>query len=726
LKSCELGEVPVTEGLFDEKPAEIEGEVRRVTFRSDDGYTVLRLDAAGSETTCVGFFARIGPGDRVKARGSWVQHPRYGKQFSVAAYEIIPPHTVEGIARYLASGIVRGIGQAIAERIVERFGEKTLEVIDKQPRRLLEVEGLGPKRVQAIKKAWREQREISELIVFLESNGIRAGNAVRIHRHYGSEAIAMIRENPYRLAADIWGIGFVTADKIACKLGTAPDAPVRVKAGVVYVLSEAADEGHVFLEDDFLRARCGALLGVEDVAFDDALAALAASREIVRERGRVYLPHLLEAEVSVAASLGRLHDSEAASLVPGADQALVGIEAEQGVRFGRSQVDAILQGLKSKLAVITGGPGTGKTTIVRAFVRLFEDRGLKVCLAAPTGRAAKRMSEIAQTEAKTIHRLLEFSPAEGRFRRCAASPVDADLIVIDETSMLDIQLAASLLEAIKPSTSVVFVGDTDQLPPVGPGNFLRDMIEARVLPVSRLTHIFRQEAGSSIVENAHRINAGEFPVFSKASGDFFLIEEEDPARVAGHVVELCSTKLAAGFGLDGVEDVQVLSPMYKGEAGATNLNARLQEALNPGGERIEDLRFRVGDKVMQLRNNYEKMVFNGDIGRVVGYDSESDRIRVRFDADVEYDRAELDEVTLAYAITVHKSQGSEFPCVVMPILTQHYIMLYRNLLYTAVTRAKRLVVLVGTKRALSLAVRNVRTDQRFSSLAERLQETARA
>jgi len=715
----------LTEGLFEEGQIEIKGEVKRITFRSEDGYTVLKLESPESSITCVGYFARIGPGDRISARGKWVTHPRYGTQFNVAAYEIVPPHTVEGIARYLASGIVKGVGESIAERIVARFGEKTLEVIEKQPRRLLEVQGLGPKRVQAIKKAWREQRDISELIVFLESHGIGSGSALKIYKHYGANSIAIIRENPYRLAADIWGIGFTTADRIAYKLGIAPDAPVRVRAAISYVLSQAADEGHVFLPGPFLRARCSSLLGVDDPALDDALSVLAAEGEVVIEQDRVYLPTLLDAERSIAANLKRLDESEEGPALESWESALAGLESEGGMQFGESQLDAIRQSLRSRLAIITGGPGTGKTTIVRAFVELYQSNGLKVSLAAPTGRAAKRMSEITGAEARTLHRLLEYSPYENLFRRGPQNPLDSDLVVVDEASMLDVLLASSLAGAIKSSTSLIMVGDIDQLPPVGPGNFLRDVIDARRFPVHRLTHIFRQEAGSTIVDNAHRINAGEFPVFGKDSGDFFLVEEDDPGEAANKVVELCSKRLPAAFGLDGVNDIQVLSPMYKGEAGATNLNMRLQQALNPSGAQIEDLRFRIGDKVMQLRNNYEKMVFNGDIGRVVGYDSDNDRLTIRFDTDVDYDRSELDEVTLAYAVTVHKSQGSEFPCVVLPVLTQHYIMLYRNLLYTAVTRAKRLVVLVGTRRAVGVAVRNVRMEQRYSSLAERLAEAIR-
>ncbi len=700
----------------------VEGEVKRITFRADDGYTVLRLQTELNTFPCVGYFIRIGQGDRIRARGRWVTHPRYGEQFSVDAYEIIPPQTQEGIIRYLSSGLITGIGRSMAERIVTRFGDRTIEIIDKEPNRLREITGLGQKRVSAIKRAWREHREISELMVFLESHGIRAGGALKIYRHYGPQSIVTVRENPYRLASEIWGIGFTTADRIAFKMGIAQDAPVRVRAGIKYVLSQATDEGHVYLPEEFLRARCTSMLGIGDDSFEAALTGLVGENELASEGQRVYLPQLLEAEKSITRNLSRILRDDGTAQSKSFDRALADMQIEQGFEFDKSQLKAICQGSRARVSVVTGGPGTGKTTIVRAFVRICESMGLKISLAAPTGRAAKRMGELAGRQAKTIHRLLEYSPQDNSFRRNADNPVDADVVIIDEASMLDILLAASLMKAIRTSASVVFVGDVDQLPPVGPGNFLADMIEARRLPVVRLTRIFRQDEGGAIVENAHRINHGEFPLFSRTSGEFFLIEEENPPDVANLIVDLCARRLPAKYGLDPVEDIQVLAPMYKGDAGATNLNQRLQDALNRDGRRLGELRFRIGDKVMQLRNNYEKMVFNGDLGRVIDFDPADGKVMVRFDFEVEYDKSELDEITLAYAITVHKSQGSEFKCVVMPVLTQHYIMLHRNLLYTAVTRARSLVVAVGTKKAVGLAVRNVRTDKRYSSLAERLAE----
>jgi exodeoxyribonuclease V alpha subunit len=703
---------------------EVEGTVSRITFRSEDGYTVLRFDTEGDNITCVGHFVRVAVGDQLKLRGDWVRHAKYGYQLSVRSYEVVTPHTAEGIARYLASGVIRGIGKAMAERIVERFGDRTLEVIDKEPNRLLSVEGLGPKRVAAVRKAWKQHRDMSDMLVFFQSHGVGMGTALKIYGHYGGRSVEVVKDNPYRLASEIWGIGFTTADRIASHLGIDPDAPIRVRAGITFVLSQAADEGHVFVPEELLRARCTSMLGADETGFDEALIDLSESGEVVKERERVYLPALLDAEEAIVGALKRLVTEPSA--VEADAGLLERLQKEQAIEFDPSQIGAIRQAIESKVVVITGGPGTGKTTIIRALVVLYRSMGLEVGLAAPTGRAAKRMSELAGLPAKTVHRLLEYNPKDGMFRRNNRNPLDYDVVVIDEASMLDIMLAASLLDAIRQTSTLVLVGDVDQLPPVGPGTFLRDVIDARCLPVSRLTHIFRQEEGAGIVENAHMINAGEFPLFSKAEGDFYLIEERDPAEVANKIVDLCERRLPAKFGFDRVRDIQVLCPMYKGDAGANNLNRRLQHALNPEGRRTEEWRFWIGDKVMQLRNNYEKMVFNGDIGRVVDCDPSAGTLTVRFDFEVEYERSELDEITLAYAVTVHKSQGSEFPCVVMPILTQHYIMLYRNLLYTAITRAEKLVVLVGTKRAVGIAVRNIRTDQRFSSLSERLSEAMSA
>ncbi len=711
--------------MEDSQRVELTGTVSRVTFRAEDGYTVLRLEVeSGGLVTCVGYFARVAPGDRITCNGRWVSHPKYGPQLSVEAYRLVPPDTTDGIVRYLSSNLISGIGEAMAERIVRRFGKRTLEIIDKEPNRLREVPGIGGKRIAAIKQAWREHRGVSELVVFLESHGIPASTAVRIYKHYGNDALRVLKENPYRLAAEVWGIGFSTADRIASRIGIAPDSPLRIKAGIQYTLSQAVEEGHVYLPLEFLESRCMGILGTGEDSFRDSLQALESERRIVREGERVYPPGLYEAERVIASKLVQLASSTPDWSHSIDDHLLERIGSEQEIHLHTSQIEAIRAGVTSKVLVITGGPGTGKTTIIRALVTLHEMGGRRVLLAAPTGRAAKRMSELAGSEAKTIHRLLEFSPQDGVFRRNSSNPLDADVVIVDEASMLDISLAASLLEAIPEEAGVIFVGDVDQLPPVGPGNFLNDIIAAGTVPVCRLTRIFRQDAGSEIVENAHRINAGEFPVLGKRAGEFFLIEKEHPADVAETIVDICSRRLPGKYGFDSRADIQVLSPMYKGEAGATSLNARLQHAINPLGARFGETRFRVGDKVMQLRNNYDKMVFNGDLGEVLDFDVEEDKLIIRFDYEIAYDRFELDEIALAYAITVHKSQGSEFRCIVMPVITQHYIMLHRNLLYTAVTRARDLVVLVGTRKALALAVRNVRADKRLSSLADRLREAA--
>ncbi len=709
----------MSDGLFDFGCDLMEGEVKRIVYRSADGYTVFRLATEDGEITCVGYLASINPGERIRVSGKWVTHPRYGRQLSLEKYEIIPPKTSEGIIRYLSSGLIKGIGRSTAERIVEHFGESTLEVIQKEPERLKEVPGVGPTRVEAITRAWKEQRNVSELILFLESHGIRASTALRIYRKYGAKSIEIIRENPYRLASEIWGIGFLTADRIAMKLGLNPDSPQRIEAGIHYVLSQATEEGHVYLPTSYLLERSLQLLGVGEDLFQTCLEALIERGDVIIEDERVYLPYLHQAEVVVAERLRELSHTPGGLEKVNIGEVIAAVESQQGLKFDDSQVRAIEEGLRSGFVVITGGPGTGKTTITKAFVNAYEMQGLRVKLAAPTGRAAKRMSELTGREAKTIHRLLEYNPQEDVFYRNQYNPVDADLVIVDEASMLDLLLASSLLKAISNGTSVVFVGDVDQLPPVGPGNLLRDVIDARRFTVKRLQRVFRQDEDSILIENAHRINRGDFPILGNPMSDFFLVEKQTPGEVAQAIVDLCARVLPSRLGMNPFEEIQVLAPMYKGDAGANNLNHLLQTALNPGTDRFRG-GFRPGDKVMQLRNNYEKMVFNGDIGLVIDCDEEGGYIRVQFEHVVDYDSVEADELTLAYAVTVHKSQGSEFPCVVMPVVTQHYVMLYRNLLYTAVTRAEKLVALVGSRKALSLAIKNVRTDKRYSSLSERI------
>lgn len=730
----------------------LEGSVERITYVNEEtGYSVIRLAVQGRQelVTAVGNLASVNVGESLRLTGFWITHTQYGRQFKVLDYETLLPATVEGIRRYLGSGLIKGVGPVTAQRIVDYFGLETLEVIEQQPERLLEVPGVGPKRMSMIARAWEEQRQIKEVMLFLQSHEVSATLAVKIYKTYGDEALTIVRENPYRLARDIYGIGFLTADRIARKLGMAPDAPQRVQAGISYVLSQLADEGHVYVPQGELIAKSAEILDVPAEMVAEGIEALVAQGEIhreeiayplledlaseraVQEEQAVYLPPFYYSEIGVANQLRRMLDTPRSSLAEFRaadwDQLLGQIAAESAIRLNRDQQEAVRAALTHKVTVLTGGPGTGKTTTVQAIIRLLEGYGHSYALAAPTGRAAKRLSEATGRSAKTIHRLLEFSPAAGyTFQRNEDRPLEADMVIVDEVSMLDLLLANHLLKAIPPTSHLLLVGDVDQLPSVGAGNVLRDIIESGVAKVVRLKEIFRQEEGSWIVRNAHRINRGQMPIFARGAKDFFLFVEDDPEEAAELIIDIVRRRIPHKFGYHPVDEIQVLSPMYRGPVGVNNLNARLQEVLNPArpgkversfGGRI----FRLGDKVMQIRNNYDKEVFNGDIGRVVSIDPLNQLLTVRIDErPVAYDFSELDELVLAYCVSIHKSQGSEYPAVVVPIMMTHYIMLQRNLLYTAVTRAERLMVIVGTKRAIAVAVRNNKIAKRHTALDVRL------
>ncbi|MEU3311846.1 ATP-dependent RecD-like DNA helicase [Streptomyces sp. NPDC006687] len=729
--------------------AVVEGVLERITYANEEsGYTVARVDTgrgAGDLLTVVGSLLGAQPGESLRMEGRWGSHPQYGRQFSVENYSTILPATIQGIRRYLGSGLIKGIGPRIADRIVEHFGLDTLDVIEAEPKRLIEVPGLGPKRTKLIGAAWEEQKAIKEVMVFLQGVGVSTSIAVRIYKKYGDASISVVRNQPYRLAADVWGIGFLTADRIAQAVGIPHDSPERVKAGLQYALSQSADQGHCFLPQERLISDGVKLLQVDTGLVIECLAELAADPEgVVRESvpdpqggpdplTAVYLVPFHRAELSLAGQVRRLLTAEE-DRMPGFrdvdwEKALSWLAGRTGATLAPEQREAVRLALTRRVAVLTGGPGCGKSFTVRSIVELARAKKAKVVLAAPTGRAAKRLSELTGAEASTVHRLLELKPG-GDAAYDRDRPLDADLVVVDEASMLDLLLANKLVKAVAPGAHLLLVGDVDQLPSVGAGEVLRDLLaEGGPVPAVRLTRIFRQAQQSGVVTNAHRINTGVPPI-TDGLPDFFLFPEEDTEAAGVLAVDVAARRIPARFGLDPRRDIQVLAPMHRGPAGAGHLNGLLQQAITPARPDVPEKRFggrvfRVGDKVTQIRNNYEKGangVFNGTVGVVTALDVDEQRLTVRTEEDEEvgYEFAELDELAHAYAVTIHRSQGSEYPAVVIPVTTGAWMMLQRNLLYTAVTRAKKLVVLVGSRKALGQAVRTVSAGRRFTAVAARL------
>ena len=806
----------------------LQGILERIVYEnSDTGYTVGRLSARDHAEliTVVGNLASINPGESLLLQGEWVDNAKYGRQFQIEKYETILPANVVGLRKYLGSGLIKGIGPKMAGLIVRKFGMDTMDVIENEPEKLARVPGIGRKRVQIIKEAWEAQREIKNVMIFLQSHDVSTAHAAKIYKTYGNDAILIVTEDPYRLADDIYGIGFVTADTIAQKLGIDKDAPQRVQAGIKYVLSQKADDGHVFQRRVELIEACQTMLEQEPEAIAQGISSLVEKEEIINpgftdvtssdeqigvsepqdtyeisdqpsvsvsngtggqegqndanpnlpdfqssnlhppdnrqpitdNHSAIYLAPFYYAELGVANQFLRLLASPGQNTVllpSNTTLFLTQLEDEMDLRFAPQQRKAIYTAMTTPAMILTGGPGTGKTTTVVGMIRLFEAEGRRITLTAPTGRAAKRLSETTGSEAKTIHRLLEFSPQNNGFKRNRQNPLDTDVVIVDETSMVDLVLMNRLMQAIRPTTTVILIGDTDQLPSVGAGNVLRELIDSHKIPVIQLTEIFRQAQESMIVTNAHRINKGDFPELTgDTDRNFFFMEEEDPEAITELICSVIADRLPQHYDYHPMDDIQLLCPMRRGTLGTENLNKRLQEVLNPEyaapvSHPLEKSRFgvqayrqvprrgevtsptsqtaggfRVGDKVMQVRNNYDYDVFNGDIGRVVAIEHVDKKVYIQFpDKQVAYDTADLGELVLAYATTIHKAQGSEYPVVVIPLHTQHYLMLQRNLLYTGITRAKERVVIVGTKRALGICIRNNQVMERNSYLAERLQE----
>ncbi|HWO43276.1 MAG TPA: ATP-dependent RecD-like DNA helicase [Candidatus Eisenbacteria bacterium] len=731
--------------------SELRGIVSRIVYRQPEThYTVARLEIDGAASvTVVGQMYPVAEGEEVKVGGFWRSHPRYGLQFQVEHWQKLDPATVEGIEKYLGSGLIKGIGPVYAKRLVAAFGLDTLRVLSEEPLRILEVEGIGELRARRIMEAWQAQRGMQDVMVFLQGHGISPALSMRIYRTYGAASVMTVKETPYRLARDVHGIGFMLADRIAANLGVRADSPERVAAGVYHVLGQFAERGHCYAALDVLRRQVASLLQVEEDRIDPAVESLARGGDVVVDEkskdqsARVYMADLYEAERRVGEAIRRLLStpsflqSEAAarpwdkgkSGARGAlDLARSDLFAGLPIRLDEEQIRAARQALEQKVFIVTGGPGTGKTTLLISLLAVLRRAHVGFALAAPTGRAAKRMSETAGEEAMTLHRLLEYNPREGRFQRNEDNPIQAEVVIVDEASMIDIVLMDRLLSAIEPHTHLILIGDVDQLPSVGPGSVLRDLIDSGTVPVAVLKRIFRQKQQSLIVVNAHRILRGHPLEFAGAreQRDFDFIARESEQEILHTVKELVCERLPRRLNLsanDLMHGIQVLTPMHRGLLGTIHLNRELQALLNPAGEALErgGSLLRVGDKVMQLRNNYDKGVFNGDLGQITSIDREDGKVRVEFDERaIEYEADTLDEITLAYATSVHKSQGSEYPAVILPLHTSHYMMLHRSILYTAVTRGKNLVVVVGSRKALAIAIRNIRVERRNTGLRERL------
>ena len=702
--------------------------VERITYQNpENGYSVLKVKVKGYSdlVTLVGNLLEVPVGSVLLCRGEWKVDKRYGSQFVAATWEETMPATVYGIEKYLGSGLVKGIGPRFARAIVQRFGTETIDIIETDIERLYEVPNIGRKRVAKIRESWEKQKDIKNVMLFLQGYGVSTAYAAKIYREYGKESIEKVRENPYRLADDIWGIGFKTADGIAAKMGYEKEDPRRCRSGILYTLGQLSDEGHVYAGEEQLVKTAGQLLEAGETAIRDTLAGMLQAEDLILDKDAIYLPPFYHAECGTSRRLRDLAQSTGRSLFDGLFDPS-SLTAETGIEYDEVQLAAIRQAVTSKVMVLTGGPGTGKTTTTQGIIAALKKAGLRVLLAAPTGRAAKRMSEATGMEAKTIHRLLEYNPQDG-YKRNDENPLEGDALIVDECSMIDILLMNNLLKAVPVGMRLVLVGDIDQLPSVGAGNGLRDVIDSQRIPVVRLVRIFRQAQKSRIVMSAHAINRGKFPDTSNGRDtDFFFMKEEDPERAAESIVRLVKERLPRAY-RESPDRIQVLTPMQRGVVGAANLNLLLQQALNPSGPSLSrgGYTYRQGDRVMQLRNNYDKDVFNGDLGYIREVDTEERTLKVDFDGKwVEYDVTELDELTLAYATTIHKAQGSEYPIVVMPVLMTHFVMLQRNLIYTGITRAKKICVLLGAAKALAYAVRNVSVLKRNTRLKERLNPSA--